>query len=49
MISLVKFNRSCNVLSPRIYVPKRTKDINVKVFNMITSKNEDRVMKKHFM
>ena len=31
IISLDKCNESCNVLSPKIYVPKETKDINVKV------------------
>ena len=31
---------SCNVLSPKICVPKETKDINVKAFNMITNKDE---------
>ena len=40
MISLDKCNGSCNVLSPKIRVPKETNDINVKVFNMITNKNE---------
>ena len=30
MISLDKFSGSCNVLSPKICVPKKTKDINVK-------------------
>ena len=37
-IRLDKRNRSCNVLSPQICVPKKKKDINVKVFNMITNK-----------
>ena len=32
--------RSCNVLSPKICIPKETKDINVKAFNMITNKDE---------
>ena len=40
MISLDKCTQSCNVLSPKICVPKETKDINVKAFNMITNKNE---------
>ena len=31
IISLDKCNESCNVLSPKIYVPKETKDINVKI------------------
>ena len=34
MISLDKCNGSCNVLSPKICIPKKTKHINVKVFNM---------------
>ena len=29
------------------YVLKKTKDINVKVFNMITNKNEAKAMTKH--
>ena len=40
MISLDKCTGSCNVLSPIICVTKNTKDINVKVFNMIANKNE---------
>ena len=39
MISLDKCNGSCNVLSPKKCVLKETKDVNVKVFNMITNKN----------
>ena len=35
MISLDKCSGSCNVLSPKICVPKETKDINVQPFNMI--------------
>ena len=46
-ISLVKCSGSCNVLSPKICVPKETKDTNVKVFNMIPNKNEAKVMEKH--
>ena len=38
MISLNKGTASCNVLSPKIRFPKETKYINVKVFNMITTK-----------
>ena len=38
MISLDKFAGSCHVLSPKICLPKETKDINVKAFNMITIK-----------
>ena len=47
MISLDKCNGSCIVLSPKICVPKKTKDINVKVFSMITNKNEAKTMTKH--
>ena len=41
MINLDKCNGSCNVLSPEICVPKDTKEINVKAFNMLTNKNEN--------
>ena len=47
MISLNKCTGSCNVLSPKICVPKETKDINVKVFNRITNKNEATAMAEH--
>ena len=47
MISLDKCNASCNVLSPKICAPKKTKDISVKVFNMITDKNEAKTITKH--
>ena len=40
-------NVKCNVLSQKICVPKETKDINVKAFNMITNKNEAKAMKKY--
>ena len=35
MISLNKCTGSCHVLSPKICVPKDTKDINVKTLDMI--------------
>ena len=38
MISSDKCNGSCNDLSPKICVPKKTKEIDFKVFNMITNK-----------
>ena len=44
MISLNKYTESCNFLSPKICVPKETKDINVKAFNMITNKNKAKAM-----
>ena len=47
MIRLDKCNGSCNVLSPKICVPKETKGINVKVFNVITNKNKAKTMAKH--
>ena len=40
MISLNKRTGSYNVLSPKIFVPKETKDINIKVFNMIANNDE---------
>ena len=47
IISLDKCTGNCNVLSPKICVPKETKDINVKAFNMATNKNEAKAMTKH--
>ena len=47
MINLDKCNGICNVLSPKIYVSKETKDINVKPFNIITNKTEAKTMTKH--
>ena len=47
MISLDKCSRSCNVLSPKVCVPKKTKNINVKGFNIITNKNETEITAKH--
>ena len=40
MINLGKYGGSCNVLSGKIGVPKKSKDINVKAFDMIANKNE---------
>ena len=45
MISLDKCTGSCNILSSKICVPK--KNVNVKAFNMITNKNEAKVMTEH--
>ena len=47
MISLNKCTGSCNVLSPKICVPKETKNINVKAFNMTTNKDEAKAMNEH--
>ena len=38
--SLHKCNGSCNVLSPKNCVRKKLKEINIKVFNMMSNKNE---------
>ena len=42
-----KCTRTCNVLSPKICLPKETKGINFKTFNMLTNKNEAKTMTKH--
>ena len=47
MISLDKCTGSCNVFSQNICVPKETKDINIKAFNIIIKKNEAKTMTKH--
>ena len=47
MISSDKCTESCNVLSKKICVPKETKDINIKAFNMIKNENETKAMLKH--
>ena len=47
MISLDKCSGTCNVLLPKICVPKETKDMNAKVFNVIANKNEAKTMTKH--
>ena len=51
MISLDKCHESCNAvddLSTKIYVPGKTKDVKVKVFNMITIIHEA-LLVKHFL
>ena len=47
VISLNKCTGSCDVLSPKICVPKETKDINVKAFNMIANEDEAKAMTEH--
>ena len=49
MISINKCIGSCYVLSSKICAAKETKDLYVKVFHMITNKNEAKAMKKHFL
>ena len=48
IISLNNFTRSCNVLSVKMKVPKETKEINIKAFNMITNKDEAKTMIEQF-
>ena len=48
MISLNKCSGSCNVLYLKISVPKETKDINVKAFNIIANINEAKAMAERF-
>ena len=50
LIKLDKYNRNFNPvndLSMRMCVPSKTKDVNVKVFNMITKGNEAKTPAKH--
>ena len=47
IVTLDIFNGCCNALSLKIIVPKETKDINVKVFNIIINKNKAKTMAKH--
>ena len=45
-ISLDKRNENFNLLSPKVCVPKETKNINVKVFNMLKNKDVAKTMIK---
>ena len=47
MINLNKFTGSCNVIFPKMCVPKETKDGNVKSFKMVTNKNKAEAMTEH--
>ena len=52
MINLDKCSGSCNSvddLYTKICVPTKRKDVNVKVFNMITNTHEAKALAKHFM
>ena len=46
-ISLGKCRGRCNISSPKVCVLKKTEGINVKVFNMITNKNEAKTITKY--
>ena len=47
VISIDKCTENCNVLFPKIFVPKETKDTYVTAINMITKKNEAKKMTEH--
>ena len=47
MTSLNKCTGSCNVFSPKICVPKETKDIYVKTFSIITKKGDGKAITEH--
>ena len=47
VISIDKYTGNYSVLSPKICVPKETKDIYVKAINMLTNKNEAKAMTEH--
>ena len=49
MISLDKCSESCNVLSPKIYIRRETRYMNVKAFNLIINTNEAKTMAKHVL
>ena len=47
VITLDKRSGSCNALSPKICVTKKTKGIYIKAFHMITNKNEAKQIAKY--
>ena len=47
VISIDKCTGNCNVLFPEIFVPKETRDMHVKAFNMVTKKNQAKPMTDH--
>ena len=47
IIRLNECTGNCNVLSPKRCVPKETKDINAKAFNVITNKNIAKATTEH--
>ena len=49
MINLNKCTGSCNVLSPKICVPKEIKEKYVKVFTTITNKGEAKAVRENVM
>ena len=49
IISLNKCTGSCSALSPKICVPKETKDINIKALNVTTNRDEAKTMTEHIV
>ena len=50
MISLDKCNGACNVIDNipiKVCIPSKTKDVNVKIFNIITRIKEVKTLVKH--
>ena len=47
MISLNKCTGSCNVLSPKKYVPKKPKRYRSQTFNVMTNNDEAKAITKH--
>ena len=47
IISLNKCTGNCNVLSPKMCVPKETKDMSVNAFKTIANKDEAKAMTEH--
>ena len=47
IISLNKCAGGCNGLPPKICAPKERKDINIKTFNVISNKAEDKATTEH--
>ena len=49
IISLDTCNGSSNISSPKTCVPKKSKGINLKVFNMVTNITEAKIMAEYFV
>ena len=49
-IKLDRYFESCNTLddlSDKVFIPTKTEDLNLSVFNIITGINESKILKKH--
>ena len=49
-IKLDRYFGSCNTLddlSDKVFIPTKTEDLNLSVFNIITGINESKILKKH--